>query len=170
MGTDIFMRHKPAFIALAAMAALFGASATANGQPAPPPAAHPSPEMRAQHEARQRQHAQDLRTVLRLRADQEPALTAFLTPMPHPPMAPKGTAPLTTPQRLDRMAQRQGMITARAEAMKTFYAALSPDQRQVFDALTRLRGGHGGGGPHGMSGGAMHGGPQGHGPHSPHGD
>ncbi len=56
-------------------------------------------------------------------------------------------------------------------AVKTFYAALSPDQRTVFDALMRLRGGHGGIGHghmgHGRMGGRMGpGGPGGvgHGP------
>jgi hypothetical protein len=36
------------------------------------------PEMRAMHEAMMKQHVEDLKTVLRLRPDQEAALQAFV--------------------------------------------------------------------------------------------
>jgi periplasmic protein CpxP/Spy len=55
---------------------------------------------------------------------------------------------LTTPERIDRMrALRQQHIAQmdkRAEATKTFYAALTPEQQKTFDAATvhSPRGGH----------------------------
>ena len=116
-------------------------------------------------EAHEKQRMADLRTVLRLRPEQEPALTAFLQAGRPPRMdgrrgpPPRGQA-MTTPQRLDEMARRDAERTAqgqrRAEALRSFYAALSPDQRQVFDALTRLQGPRGLGGMRGGRGG-MHG-------------
>ena len=115
-------------------------------------------QMQAIREARERQRAQDLRTILRLRPEQEPALTAYLASMKPPaPMAgpgrgapPADGAPMTTPQRLDEMARRDAdraaMRQRRDGAVRTFYAALTGEQRQVFDALQRMRhGGRGGG-------------------------
>ena len=61
---------------------------------------------------------------------------------------------MTTPQRLDemaaRMADRQARFQKVAAATKTFYAALSPEQRKVFDEMPMLmadRGGRMGPGP-----------------------
>ena len=138
-------------------------------------------QMQAMREAHEKQHAQDLRTILRLRPDQEGALTAYLQSHKRPegprgdrqgpPGGPGRTpgaapgAPMTTPQRLDAMARREAehaaMQQKHAEALRAFYAALSPEQRQVFDALQRMHGGghggghmggHGGWGGHGMGG------------------
>jgi hypothetical protein len=54
---------------------------------------------------------------------------------------------LTTPQRLDRMqarmAERQARVAQHADAVKRFYAQLSPSQQRAFDALHQGRGGHG---------------------------
>jgi hypothetical protein len=134
-------------------------------------------QMQAMREAHEKQHAQDLRTILRLRPDQEGALAAYLQSHKRPegPRGdrqgpPGGTgrgpgsamgAPMTTPQRLDAMARREAehaaMQQKQAAALRTFYAALSPEQRQVFDALQRMHGGghgggHGGWDRHGMGG------------------
>lgn len=70
-------------------------------------------------------------------------------------------ASLTTPQRLDRMVQhmterdrqREAEVQAHADAVKRFYAALTPGQQKAFDAL------HHGGMGH-MGGMMMHGGPE----------
>lgn len=108
-------------------------------------------EMKAMHEAMMKQHVEDLKTVLRLRPDQEPALQAFLAAHQPPEMKMMGPppgppAPKTTPERLADEAKREQAVTARREKMRDalakFYAALSPDQQKVFDALQRL-GGHG---------------------------
>jgi hypothetical protein len=125
--------------------------------------------MEAMRQAHEQQQAQDLRTILRLRPDQEAALSAFLAAHKRPdrgaggpdgrrgpPGGPPGARPgqMTTTQRLDMEDRRMAEMSARRQqheaALRAFYAALSPDQRQVFDALQRVQHGHGGfGGHHG---------------------
>lgn len=55
-------------------------------------------------------------------------------------------ARLPTPERIDRMralrAQRITEMDRRADATKTFYAALSPQQQKSFDQATARRGEH----------------------------
>ena len=128
--------------------------------------------MKAHFEARRAARAQVLHDALGLRPDQDGAWQAFLAEMKppegearrHQHMPRDGAAPLTTPERLDRMAQRMGERQARfqhhADTVKRFYAALDARQQKTFDALTALRGGgHGGmggrgfGGHHGFDGG-----------------
>jgi hypothetical protein len=173
MTRRLILALAPAALALATIA---------HAQPAgPPPGEHGrrGVEMAARHEAMQKQHLEDLKTVLRLRPDQEPALAAFIEahkPQVHEMRGPREPGPLTTPQRLDEMAKRDAEMTAQHQRMRDalarFYAALSPDQQKVFDALQRLkgpRGGHGGGhggGPQMMF--RRHGGPDGPAPgHEP---
>jgi periplasmic protein CpxP/Spy len=59
-------------------------------------------------------------------------------------------ARLPTPERIDRMralrSQHIAEMDRRGDATKTFYAALTPEQRKVFDDLTVRRGGRGHGG------------------------
>lgn len=162
---------KPMILALALAPTLLVTAAVA--QPGPPPGPHgpPSAEMKARHETMRRQHMEDLKTVLRLRPDQEAALAAFVAS--HEPKRFERRLPdpgsQTTPQRLDEMAKVEAEMAAHHKAMRDalakFYAALSPDQQKAFDALHRLQG-HGGGhggrrvmmhGPGGHMGG--HGGP-----------
>lgn len=154
----------PAALALASFA---------HAQPARPHGPHgaPSAEMMARHEAMEKQHLEDMKIILRLRPDQEPALAAFMEahkPQIHEFKGPPESKTLTTPQRLDEMAKHEAEMTAQHERMRQalakFYASLSPDQQKVFDALHRLQGAHGGpmGGPmggHRMM--IMHGGPKG---------
>lgn len=104
-----------------------------------------------------------LKTQLKLTPAQEAAWTAYVAN--HKPVAGMlgmaaampDLAKLTTPERIDKMnelrAQHLGEMTAamdqRAEATKTFYAVLSPEQQKVFDAQTMQgwgshRGMHGG--------------------------
>jgi protein CpxP len=141
-----------ALCAAVAVGAGLSSAAWAQTEPHRPP-----PEFRAMREAHERQRAQDLRTILRLRPDQEAALSAFLQshkpPMPpHERGGPLGGA-LTTPQRLDEESRRETEHAQRrqrrTDAVRAFYAALSPDQRPVFDALMRIEGGHRHGGPPG---------------------
>lgn len=176
------MRSTIRQIALSAVAALAVASVAPAAWAQAQGAARPTPDqmhakMQAMREAHERQHAQDLRTILRLRPDQEAALTAFLASHKRPARAPgdhKGPPgeagmAMTTPQRLDQMAKREaertGMEQRHAEALRTFYGALSPEQKQVFDALQRMNGHghrHGGWGHRGFGGpGQMRGGPGG---------
>jgi len=103
----------------------------------------------AKMQARMDKRHAALKAELKLTAAQEPAWTAFLESHKspagmkgQPPAAMPDLAKLTTPERLDKMkelrAQRMGEMTAamdkRAEATKTFYAVLTPEQQKVFDA------------------------------------
>jgi len=85
-------------------------------------------------------------------------------------------AKLTTPERLDKMsammaehtAKRQAEFQKHAEAIKAFYAVLSPEQKRAFDAMPH----HMFGGDHHEEGGEGHGGwghHMGPGPHGPGG-
>ncbi len=164
--------HRPltltAMIATVSLTAL-GMTSSVNAQPparpAPPAAGAPAPPTRAAMEQRmaERRAARtaDLATVLRITPAQRPALDAFVASQTPPRRdradrmaGPQDRGAMTTPQRADerakRVAERQAFAARRAESVKTFYAALNPEQRQVFDALNRLRGpdGRGRGGDH----------------------
>lgn len=124
------------------------------------PMGPPSPEMEKAMAEHRAQMAKDIHTILRLRPDQEPAWQAFeaaLAPPPPPSAMPdKPPAPGGAMESLDRMDKHMAAMSARHAKMeaatRTFYAALSPDQQQVFDALVRLRGLPGGHGPGGEGG------------------
>lgn len=156
-------------LAPAALAISIAAHAQpAGGHPDGPHGAPPMAEMKAMHEAMMKQHMEDMKVILRLRPDQEPALAAFMAA--HKPMMmdmhgpggmPGGPGMMqgppkaqTTPERLDDMAKHEAAMAAerdkQRQALAKFYAALSPDQQKVFDAVQRLaHGGPGGpGGPH----------------------
>jgi len=143
MTRRLILALAPAALALATIAHAQPAAAPRHG----PPAA----EMNARHEAMQKQHLEDLKTVLRLRPDQEPALAAFVAahkPQVHTMKGPHEPKALTTPQRLEEMAKHEADMAAghqrMRDALAKFYAALSPEQQKVFDALHRLKGPHGG--------------------------
>lgn len=119
------------------------------------------PNPLAETKQRREQRLQDL---LQIRPDQEPAFRTFLITLEQgrPQLAP-GAGPrrqdgpggfaaadrerLTTPERLDRMAQRMAERQQRTQktvaAVKSFYAVLSPEQRKAFDALPVMRIGDG---------------------------
>jgi hypothetical protein len=141
---------------------------------APTPGSPPSAEQRAawMHD-RQEAHAKALHAILNLRPDQEAAFQAFqaaMTPQPgqrHEHKDRGAMDAMTTPQRLDRMAdrmaRRQAEFQRRAEAIKAFYSALSPEQQRAFDAMPMMMGGGHRGMGHGDHGPMGHG-PMGHGP------
>lgn len=160
-----------------ALAGALALSAAGAGLAQTPPPPGPGPEGAHGHWQRPdaakmaEEHAQRLRAVLQLRPDQEPALKALIAAMqPDPAKMEQRRAEhgemrkLATPQRLDRMqarmAERQQQFARRADAIKRFYAQLSPAQQKAFDALPAPghMGGHGGFG---------HGGGHGKGPHGP---
>ena len=154
--------------ALAALA-LFALAGPAAAQPGPPPGMPAMPseaDMKARMAEHEAQMDKDMHTILRLRPDQEAAWRAFRDAT-RPPGGPDGMVRIsppkpgqTTPQRLDEMdrmaAEHQARRATAQAATRAFYAALSPEQQAVFDALHRLRGGFGGG-PRVMT----HGGPGG---------
>jgi hypothetical protein len=155
-------------LALAAAIALSAAGA-GFAQPASPPAP-PAGEDHAWRGPDPAKMPEHLRAVLQLRPDQEPALNTFVAALqPTPDEMQRRRAEraemrgLTTPQRLDRMqarqAERQAAFARRADAIKRFYAQLTPAQQKAFDALPM-----GPGGMHGGMRGRRHGGPE-HGGH-----
>lgn len=131
-------------------------------------------ERRAQRMERMAQrhaeHQTQLKSALKLSAAQEAAWNAYVAgTAPNPPanapgMAREDWSKLTTPQRLDKMqalrAERDAAMAKRIEAVKTFYATLSPEQQKVFDTHA-----HGGFQRAGMKGEHRMGGQGGHGGH-----
>ncbi len=104
----------------------------------------------------------ELKTKLKITADQEGAWTSFTAAMkPAARMAHQRPDhaeldKLTTPERIDKMralrtqhmSERTAAMDKRADATKAFYATLNADQKKVFDA-EHARMGHRHGGHHG---------------------
>jgi hypothetical protein len=155
---------KPTFQQLA-IAAVLGLGLVASAAAQPPGlggSAGPRGADRQQRsEDRQHSREQRLHDLLQIKPDQESALRAFVSALdqarPQRDRNQRGQGrrgpgaegeTLTTPQRLDRAAQRlaerQQQLQKESAAVKTFYAVLTPDQRKAFDA-TPVVGGRGGG-------------------------
>lgn len=105
----------------------------------------------AKMQARIAQRQAALKEKLKITTAQESAWTVFTSTMQPPADLHKRRMEmradmdkLTTPERIDKMralrTQRDAEIDRRANATKTFYSALSPEQQKVFDAQ-RMRGG-----------------------------
>ena len=136
---------------------------------APPPAANAQPGAQAaakpqRHEAdraerfermqaHRAQRLAALKEKLKLTPAQEGAWNSFAASRQPPARSPEQArmdraefAKLTTPQRLDRMqarqAERSAMFAKRADATRSFYATLSPEQQKTFDAESMQRFGH----------------------------
>jgi periplasmic protein CpxP/Spy len=154
----------PALALVAALAGAVSVQAQDAAAPAPTGAHHgwDPAQFRARMEAHRAERLKALHDVLAIRPDQESAFQAFAsatrpperTPGAEPGKGHEDLAGLTTPERLDRMAQRmqerearhQQRFAQRAAATKALYAALDPTQRKAFDSLPLLRGdGHRGG-------------------------
>jgi hypothetical protein len=142
--------------------ALAGASfAQDAAAPPPPPGAADAGAQHhqwdpAQMRARMADH---LRTVLQLQPSQDAALNTYLDAMKPPGGmrdrsgdhggADRGEMQhLTTPERLDRMAQRMDAQRTRMLGMiaatRQFYAQLTPSQQKAFDDLAPMMMHHGG--------------------------
>jgi hypothetical protein len=121
----------------------------------------------------QHRREQRLHDLLQIKPDQETAFRTFVSSLqqlrpqrqggaaagaPGAPGAgqrgprrggPQGQEPMTmtTPERLDRQLQRmteaQQRLQKQAAAVKTFYAALAPDQRKVMDEFPSMGAGRG---------------------------
>ena len=106
---------------------------------------HRDPAKMAQMHAK---HLADLKAKLKITSTQETAWNAFAEAM-KPPTDMMNKRPdraemdkLTTPERIDKMralhkehmAVMEASMDKRAEATKTFYAALSAEQKKTFDA------------------------------------
>ena len=134
--------------------------------------------MAQRYQERMAQRQAALKEKLKLTAAQESAWTQFTAAMQpgERPARPdfKELDKLTTPERIDRMrelrARHSAQADKRGEAVKTFYAALSPEQQKTFDAEFHRQGPgkHRGGRDHGGMHGHHHG-PDGHGGRGPGG-
>lgn len=167
------MKHVRNHLIAAGLLAALGLSAVA--QTAPPaagPAAAPmmkregrgagdpaqAQERHARMQERMTQRLAEVKQKLQLTPAQEAAwssYTAALKPAQFNRPDRAELAKLSTPERIDRMraarAARMAEMDRRGEATKTFYAALTPEQKKVFDAEAMQRGRHGGGeGHHGQ--------------------
>jgi len=157
-------------IILSFAAASIAAPVLAADQSPPPQGGWQRPsaeQIEAHHAAMQAKRSGDIALLLGLRADQKPALDTFLASARPQGMhgghdrghAPGAASPASdggTIASLDRMDQRIDARDADAKqriaATKRFYASLSPDQQQRFDAMAQLMHGHfahGGMGGHG---------------------
>jgi hypothetical protein len=115
----------------------------------------------AKHLARMQEHRAQRMAALKEKLQLSPAQESAWTSFTASTQPPAGTPPqrldraelaelakLTTPQRLERMQARQtertAMFAKRADATRTFYAGLNPDQQKTFDAETvhKSHGGH----------------------------
>lgn len=163
------MKHAHKHLIAAALLAL-GFAATAQPAPAPAPV---TPEARAsghhhgmmghhgrmdpakmQERMQQRmaQRQAQLKQKLQITPAQESAWTAYVAAMQPPANMQRPDraelAKLTTPERIDRMralrTAHHAEMDKRGEAAKTFYAALTAEQKKVFDAESSRgrRGGH----------------------------
>ena len=173
------MTRTKAIVAGAAGAALLlgagvGAYAQNDGRTMGRPAAQRAFDpaaMKARMEARHAGRAAALHDLLKITPAQEGAWAAFQSATRPParerdPAARQDRQSLTTPQRLDRLVerenQRHAQVLGRTAAVRQFYSQLSPEQKKTFDALPQP--GHGregrmGPGPRGGRGGVGHGAP-----------
>jgi hypothetical protein len=124
---------------------LIGGASFAQGQFSGPPSAPPGPNGAPPSQPPMSQAAY-MSQVLGLRADQQPALQAFLAAVAAPPGAIEKMraqdaqmATMPTPQRLDMMLARmddsRSLMVTRIAATKRFYAQLTPAQQRTFDTL-----------------------------------
>ena len=134
----------------AAATALMASAAFAQSAPPPPEHGMAGEHMRRPHHDPEKMAAH-LRAALQLRADQEPALQAFVAAMTPPKdgeamheqmrKAHEAMADKPTPEVLDAMIAKAREHISRLEqhaaAVKTFYAALSPAQQKAFDLMAR---------------------------------
>lgn len=144
-----------------------------NAPPPPPPGDHPPMHAMgpmghgrmdpAKMEAMHAKHLAELKTRLKITPTQEGAWTTFSAamkpparPTDHPDRA--ALDKLSTPERIDKMrelrakhqADRQAAMDQRDQAVKTFYAQLTDEQKKVMDAeharmgkaMERMREGH----------------------------
>lgn len=120
-------------------------------------------QFRARHAERLAQRLEAFKQKLQITSAQEGAWSTWTAAM-KPVQFQRGSRDefrnLTTPERIDRMrtlrAQRVAEMDKRGEATKAFYAALTPEQKKVFDLAGPHSGGGFGGGKHGHGHGGRH--------------
>jgi protein CpxP len=150
------MKHACTHLVAAGLLATLAFATTAQTQPAAPaaPAASTAREHHGRDPARMQERVAkrqaDLKHKLQITPAQESAwasYTAAMKPAADVKRPQRGELEkLTTPERIDRMREMRNAHMAemdkRGEAAKALYAALSADQKRVFDAETAPRGRH----------------------------
>lgn len=141
-----------AVLATSALAALAQSGPGPAAGPGAGPGMHqPDGERHARKQEHMAKRAADLKAKLKLSAEQESSWNAFVATMKPPAHAarPKreDMAKLSTPERLDKMnemrKQRDAAFEQRDTATRTFYGALSAEQKKVFDENTARSHRHG---------------------------
>jgi periplasmic protein CpxP/Spy len=145
------MKHLYKHLFAAGLLAAMAMTAGAQTPSGPGASAGPTAERGEHHgrfaarmQERMARRQAELKLKLQLTPAQEGAWQAFTAAMKPPANLARPErgelAKLTTPERIDRMrsmrAARAAEMDKRADAAKAFYAALSPDQKKVFDAET----------------------------------
>jgi protein CpxP len=145
---------KPVFktLVVAGLLATAGFSVLAQKNSGPDDSMGGRPGMhRMSPEKMEEMHAKrsaELKTKLKITAAQEASWTTFSNAMKPAPRADKPKmdraelAKLPTPERLDKMkamqaemvSERTNRMEQRDQAVKAFYATLTPEQKKVFDA------------------------------------
>ena len=161
----------PKHLMIASLLATLGLAAGAQTAPTTPNAepnrvltqespSHADPARHQERVARMQEHRakrlSDFKQQLQLSPGQEGAWNSYVASLQpsgeHKRVDRAALAALTTPERIDRLralrAERIAAMDRRGEATKAFYATLTAQQKQVFDAATARRGSHGHGGHH----------------------
>jgi Spy/CpxP family protein refolding chaperone len=153
-------------IAMASLLAGLGVVAIAQGKPNGHAPDHKGGAMMhdrmdpAKMQAHMEKRAAELKAKLKITPAQEGAWTSFTSAMKPPAnmvamrLDRAEMDKLSTPERIDKMkamrVQRDAEMDKRSDAVKTFYAVLTPEQKKVFDAERLMRGpDRGGRGEHG---------------------
>ena len=161
----------PKHLMIASLLAAMGLAAGAQTAPSAPNAgpdralvqeghSHADParhqERMARMQERRAKRLSEFKQKLQLTPGQEGAWNSYVAALQpsgeHQRFDRAAFAALTTPERIDRLralrAERDAAMDRRGEATKTFYATLTPQQKQVFDDVGARRGGHGHGHHH----------------------
>jgi hypothetical protein len=105
----------------------------------------------AQGQQAQQQQGPDFHSLLHIRPDQEAAFRAYEQGLVPPAgiiatmqASRQKAMTMTTPQRLDLQAQNiqlsQTIFAHQADAIRKFYAVLSPEQKRTYDQVTMPQG------------------------------
>ncbi|AOZ50986.1 Spy/CpxP family protein refolding chaperone [Chromobacterium vaccinii] len=119
-----------------------GSAAYADDAPAAP-AAHKGWHMDpAKHEEMRAKHLQALHDKLKIQPQQEAAWQTFAASMkPEKMEKPAMDDKATAPEKMESMMQRQqARMQQRLDALKAFYAQLTPEQQKTMDNLHGPRG------------------------------
>ena len=161
--TPIYVAVAATLLAWGGVGAIAAPAADAPADAAQAPAVqqrmHGKHMSQEQWQQRRAQRAEQLKQKLQLSDAQLPDWDTFqkaMQPQAHAHLDRAEMQKLTAPERVDRMRtlreQRVAAADQRGAAVKSFYAALTPEQQKVFDAQgmqqRRERGMHGHGGMH----------------------